>query len=108
MGVRALRVANAIFFSTGAHGYCWPSQSRLADLAGYEDPAEIRRGLTVLIRHGMLRSLKVYNLPKHLAEIATRPVKQNGSGRSLRGTAYSIVAPTEWERHEKGRHVPPT
>lgn len=95
-GVRALRIANALFLSIGSHGYCWPSQTRLAKSAGYSDPAEVRRGLTALVAYGVLRKLKIHALPEELAEIALRPRQERGSGRSLRGIAYVIVPRNEW------------
>lgn len=100
LGVRGLRVANALFAATGAHGYCWPSQKRLGLLAGYKDTSEVRRGLADLVALGAIRKLKIHNLPLSLSEIALRSKTEGGSGRSLRGIAYAILPPKEWIEHK--------
>lgn len=99
IGVRALRVAIAMFSFAGVNSYLWPSQASLARKAGYSDDAVVRRAITDLCRLGAIRKVKVGNLPKDLVQVVTGSVRQGGSGRSFRGKAYALVPPSEWSEN---------
>jgi hypothetical protein len=96
LGVRAVRTAIACFSFAGEHGYFWPSQASLAKRAGYQDPAEIRRGIASLVAIGALRKVRLSNLPTDLASAALTSVREGGSGRSIRGIGYALVPVSKW------------
>lgn len=99
IGLRTLRVANAMFSFAGPDGYLWPSQRALARRAGYseKDAREVRRSIAELIALGAVRKLKVGNLPRHHARKALGNAHDGGSNRTYRGSAYALVPPDEWQ-----------
>ncbi|EHS49771.1 hypothetical protein PDO_2978 [Rhizobium sp. PDO1-076] len=96
LGVRALRVAIALFSFSGATGYLWPSQASIAKRSGYDDEAVVRRGIEALRRIGAVRKVRVRDLPEEVASVALGAVANGGSGRSNRGNAYALVPPSAW------------